>query len=237
MTAARGLSAVSRGASLTGDLGRALALWRKYRDRTMIRRGAYVANLALVARALRDPRLSRGCVVECGTWRGGMAAGLIGIGGHRRRYAFFDSFEGLPEAQAVDGADAFAWQADTTSPRYFDNCSASYDEFMRLIAATGCPATQVRVVRGFFEETFATISPEPVAVLRLDADWYDSTMAALETFWPHLLPGALVLIDDYYQWVGCRRAVHDFLSRRSATEAIRRTRIGGVAYLVREESS
>jgi hypothetical protein len=62
-------------------------------------------------------------------------------------------------------------------------------------------------------------------------------MAALETFWPHLLPGALVLIDDYYQWVGCRRAVHDFLSRRSATEAIRRTRIGGVAYLVREESS
>ena len=60
-----------------------------------------------------------------------------------------------------------------------------------------------------------------IAVLRLDGDWYGSTMTCLEHLFDKVLPGGIVLMDDYYAWEGCSKAVHDFLSARSATEQIR----------------
>jgi O-methyltransferase len=71
-----------------------------------------------------------------------------------------------------------------------------------------------------------------IAVLRLDGDWYDSTMLCLEHLFPLVVPGGLMLIDDYYTWDGCARAVHDYLSREQAAERIEKTS-GGVAYIVR----
>jgi hypothetical protein len=78
------------------------------------------------------------------------------------------------------------------------------------------------LVKGWFEQTLPLFQPSTqIALLRLDADWYDSTMICLEHLFDHLAPGALLLLDDYYTWDGCSRALHDFLSRRSATERIR----------------
>lgn len=38
--------------------------------------------------------------------------------------------------------------------------------------------------------------PPPIGILRLDGDWYESTMICLKKF--HVLPGGLILIDDYH---------------------------------------
>jgi Macrocin-O-methyltransferase (TylF) len=70
-----------------------------------------------------------------------------------------------------------------------------------------------------------------IAVLRLDGDWYDSTMLCLEHLFPLVVPGGLMLIDDYYTWDGCARAVHDYLSREQAAGRIEKTS-GGVTYIV-----
>jgi hypothetical protein len=76
--------------------------------------GEYCANLRLAERFRHLP----GAVVECGTWKGGMIAGLACVFGARRAYYLFDSFEGPPAAKEIDGAAALRWQADTQSPRY-----------------------------------------------------------------------------------------------------------------------
>jgi len=209
-------------------------LWRRNAAITMIPRHAYIGNLFLVRRALRDPALAAGCIVECGTWRGGMAAGLASIGGPARHYHFFDSFAGLPPAGPEDGAYAREAQASRDGRLYFDNNTASLEEFMATLSRVGLPADRLHVHRGFFADTLPGASVPPVAVLRLDADWYDSTMICLETFWPRLLPGGLVLIDDYYSWEGCTKAVHAFLARLRAREPIRQSRFGKVAYIVRD---
>ena len=71
-----------------------------------------------------------------------------------------------------------------------------------------------KLVKGWFENTLPEFDPPaPIAVLRLDGDWYDSTMVALESLFKHLSPDGIVILDDYYAWDGCSRAVHDFLSR------------------------
>ena len=86
---------------------------------------------------------------------------------------------------------------------------------------------------GLFAATFPVATVPPIAILRLDADWYDSTRLCLERFWDGLLSGALVLVDDYYTWEGCRKALHEFLARRNATETVHQSRFGKVAYLIK----
>jgi O-methyltransferase len=223
-----------RGLGLLVRMFRYHAIYRKFRDATLIGRDAYLANLYLVDKHLADPSLRHGCIVECGTWRGGMAAGMALLGGSERSYYFFDSFEGLPPATAGDGSYAREWQQERDGSRYRNNCIATLEEFMQTMAVVGLPRDRLHVIKGFFEHSFPSAPVPPIAVLRLDADWYDSTMLCLETFWRHLLPRALVVIDDYYDWEGCRKAVHAFLAKHGAAEALRQSRFGKIAYLVKE---
>jgi O-methyltransferase len=78
-------------------------VYRKYKELTMIGQNSYIGNLRLAARAREIP----GSIVECGTWRGGMIAGIADVLGGGRRYYLFDSFQGLPPAKEVDGPAAF----------------------------------------------------------------------------------------------------------------------------------
>ncbi len=212
---------------------RCLPLYVKYKRFTMINPVAYIENLALVINALRDPSLKSGAVIECGTWRGGMSAGLVEVAGRQRRYIFFDSFEGLPPAQEVDGDAARSWQADTLSSHYFNNCTASVHEFEGTLALTGAPRDHFEIRKGFFAETLHSFHSPKVAVLRLDGDWYESTMECLDKFWDSVMRDGIIIVDDYYTWEGCSRAVHDFLAKRQARERVNQGPIAGVAYIVK----
>jgi O-methyltransferase len=222
-------------AGLTYPLGmiRGLRLFSKYRNRTMIGPRAYAENLALTATALRNPALNEGAIIECGTWRGGMSAGMIEIAGRHRSYHFFDSFEGLPPAGEHDGQKAKDYQRDTTSPTYYDNCTASLAEFEKTIALTGVSSKNAGIHKGLFQDTLPQFTCPSIAVLRLDADWYESTMVCLEKFWDHILPGGLLLIDDYHVWEGCTRAVHAFLAKRDAVESVKQGPVGRVAFMIK----
>ncbi len=82
-------------------------------------------------------------------------------------------------------------------------------------------ARTYQIIPGWFDETLPCFeASDPIALLRLDGDWYESTMLCLEHLFDRVAVGGVVIIDDYFTWDGCSRAVHDFLSRRSATERI-----------------
>jgi O-methyltransferase len=182
----------------------------------MIPRLSYIDNLMLAQKVLQIP----GCIVECGVWRGGMSAGIATILGVDRHYFLFDSFEGLPPAKEVDGKAAIRWQNNKNADGYYDNCTASPDFAQRAMTLSG--AKNVHLVKGWFNETLPNYKPLfPIALLRLDADWYESTMVCLESLFDRVAPNGLVLLDDYYTWDGCSKALHDFLSRRAACERIR----------------
>jgi O-methyltransferase len=203
----------------------------KYRHATMVRPVAYLANLYLTETALRSLHSPLGAVVECGTWRGGMAAGLIEIGGPHRPYHFFDSFAGLPPPEDEDGEEARRWRSNVTGPRYFNNCTASIDEFISTVRRTNISPDSLHIYPGFFDQTFLHVARFPIAVLRLDADWYRSTTQCLEKFWDWVVTGGTIIIDDYHDWEGCRKAVHEFLSKRRSREEICQTPIGQVVYI------
>ena len=206
--------------------GRTIA--RKYAHFTMIAPGAFVGNLLLVSRARDLP----GCVVECGVWRGGMSAGMAEVLGPDRDYYLFDSFEGLPPAGELDGAGAVQWQRENTAPEYHDNCSAEMSFAQQAMALS--PARRVTLKKGWFADTLPGFEPaQGIAVLRLDGDWYDSTRQCLDALYRQVVPGGVVIIDDYYRWEGCTKAVHDFLSQEKTPDRIRQSKVGGIAYIVR----
>lgn len=209
-------------------------IYARYSDRSMIPFLQFIENLAIVGSRVDLKSPDPAAVVECGTWQGGMAAALIDLCGRQRQYCFFDSFQGLPPAKEVDGRKALVWQSNTSGSDYYDNCRSSIGTLWETIGRTGIASKKVQVVEGFFEDSLPGFASPEIVVLRLDADWYESTLICLRKFWDWVVPGGVILIDDYYAWDGCARAVHDFLSERRATERIRQGPIGGIAYIIKE---
>lgn len=202
------------------------SIYNKYADFTMIHRYEYIDNLSIA----KLTKALNGDVVECGVWRGGMSAGMAEVIGNNHKYYLFDSFEGLPEVKEIDGESAKKWQQDKTSPGYYDNCKAEIDFANKAMTMTG---VNFECVKGWFEHTipgFDRISS--ISLLRLDGDWYDSTIVCLRNFYPKVVENGIILIDDYYAWTGCSRAVHDYLSEIKSKSRIYSSP-AGVAYIVK----
>jgi len=192
----------------------------------MINEDTFCNNLSLAAMVQHVS----GCVIECGVWRGGMSAGLCFVLGADRKYFLFDSIQGLPPAQPVDGPAAIRYQQDRDSPYYYDNCAAP-TEFARQ-AMELARAKSFKLMPGWFSETLLGFEPpEPIALLRLDGDCFEPTIVCMKHLFDFVAPNVIIILDDYYTLDGCSRALHDFLSERKATERIRSYK-SSVCYLL-----
>ena len=196
------------------SLGEYARLYERYRDFTMIPREHFILNLELIQAYSHIT----GTFVECGVWRGGMSAATAEVLGGNRRLHLFDSFEGLPPAKPIDGSEAVAWQQDTQSPGYYDNCTA--DEHFAIDAMRRAHHDNYQLHKGWFDQTTRNSLQQPIAILRLDGDWYDSILVCLENLFPLVTEGGIVILDDYFTWDGCAKAVHDYLSREKSLSRI-----------------
>ena len=181
----------------------------------MIPESTFVKNLNLC----NSFKNIKGNIIECGVWRGGMIAAIAELLGNERTYYLFDSFEGLPKAQEIDGEAAIIWQNDKEAPMYYDNCKAEvhYAENAMKLASI----KNYQTVQGWFSETLPKFNAsEEIAILRLDGDWYDSITQCLNYLYPLVAKGGLIIVDDYYLWDGCSRAVHDYLSSHNIPDRI-----------------
>jgi len=157
-----------------------------------------------------------GDLIETGVWRGGvtifMRACLKHAGVEDRTVWVADSFAGLPEpAGAADG-----W--DLSSKRFL---SVSLEQVQDNFRRFGLLDEQVRFLKGWFHETLPPAPISRLALLRLDGDLYHSTWDTLDALYDRVSPGGFVIVDDYFSWPSCRRAVTDFLDRRKLNVDIR----------------
>ena len=74
------------------------------------------------------------------------------------------------------------------------------------------PFSLFRFIQGKVEDTLKTNIPEKIALLRLDTDWYESTRMEMETLFPKLVKGGVLVIDDYGHWQGARKAIDEYLA-------------------------
>jgi len=129
----------------------------------------------------------------------------------------FDTFEGMPRPDDADvdfsGQRAVGeYLAQRTEGGGSTWCAATQDEVRTNLARTGCAAERVKLVPGRVEETIPGQGPERIALLRLDTDWYSSTLHELVHLYPRLSTGGVLVIDDYGHWAGARRAVDEYFA-------------------------
>lgn len=219
------------GLYLTLQRRRYRSVYEKFKDHTMVPQKLFATNLDLCRQYADIP----GAIVECGTWKGGMIGAIAYTLGKDREYALFDSFEGLPPAREIDGPHAIRWQSNKDGPYYYDNCRASEQSAREAMELSG--ARNFSINKGWFADTLAEARFDSgIAILRMDADWYDPTTEVLNHLFPKVNRGGVIIVDDYYTWDGCSRAVHDYLSAHRRTERIY-TSGAGVCYLVKKSPS
>jgi O-methyltransferase len=183
-----------------------------------------------------------GAIVECGVWRGGsmMAAALTlqQLDAADRPLYLYDTFTGMTEPGAADvmlhsEIDAAQLLAETEVGDGANVwCVSPLSEVQAAIASTGYPDELCRFVPGPVEETLPSQLPDrPIALLRLDTDWYESTRHELEHLVPLMSPGAVLIIDDYWHWGGCRKAVDEYLERTGLPILLTRVDITAVGVM------
>ncbi len=179
-----------------------------------------IASACAAARYVAGRRIA-GAIVECGVWRGGssiaMLRTLLEAGDTSREVYLYDTYEGMSEPTELDrtfrGVSAAKLMSGNSRAAQDVRCIATLEDVTANVAAVGYPAELVKFVRGKVEDTIPVTAPESIAILRLDTDWYESTRHELEHLYPRLVPGGVLIIDDYGHWQGARRAVDEYLAR------------------------
>ncbi len=161
-----------------------------------------------------------GAMVECGTCNGGSGAILASVASRSGRDVWlFDSFEGLPDPIAADGVEAVGWTGA---------CLGSESSVKEVLFKVGARHDGVKIVKGWFADTLHASPTGTIALLHLDGDWYESTMASLDALYDRIAPNGYLVVDDYGHWQGCRRAIDEFFARRGLTPEILRSDYTGV---------
>lgn len=169
-----------------------------------------------------DQRLP-GDFVECGVWKGGssMIIGLTlkNLGVTDRRIYMYDTYEGMSEPSEKD-KDIFgnpagellnrSEKSDTSENIW---CYSTLEEVKGNMQRTGYPMENIVLVKGKVEDTIPGTLPATIALLRLDTDWYDSTLHELKHLYPLLSKKGVLIIDDYGHWEGARKAVDEYFAQ------------------------
>lgn len=69
---------------------------------------------------------------------------------------------------------------------------------------------QIFLIKGLLQDTMHP--NEAVAFAHIDVDWYEPVKVSLERIFPHLVTGGSMILDDYHDWGGCRKATDEYLA-------------------------
>jgi len=179
-----------------------------------------------------------GDFVECGVWKGG-AVGMMALanlkhGSYQRKLHLFDSFDDICEPiPEIDGNQAlkdieqlmgssnnsYSGQVQPITGIYNSKGGHGTIEECRslLVDKIGYDPNKIQYYKGWFQKTMEIYSLriEKISILRLDADWYESTKICLEHLYEKVVPGGFVIIDDYGRYDGCRLAVDEYISKHN----------------------
>lgn len=131
-----------------------------------------------------------GDYVECGVSTGITSRAVVeycSFGNSEKSFYLVDTFSGIPMSQASDEEKALS--ESKNERHYFDSFSLVQRNFIEY--------SNVYPVRGTVPDILGALPVEQVAFLHIDMNIAYPEVAALEHFWPLMVPGGIVILDDY----------------------------------------
>lgn len=156
-----------------------------------------------------------GEIVECGVFKGAslvrfaMMRELFG-GAHSKRIVGFDIFGKFPDTEFADDVDFRQRFVDAAGDESID-----IDQLRSVLNHKGVDRN-IEFVAGDINETVpAYVATHPelrISLLNLDTDIYEPAVTVLEHLWPLVVPGGVLILDDYGTFPGETRAVDDYFA-------------------------
>ncbi|MDP3883007.1 MAG: TylF/MycF/NovP-related O-methyltransferase [Candidatus Staskawiczbacteria bacterium] len=179
-------------------------------------------NVYELAKTAIDNKIE-GDFAECGVWKGGSTAVMGFLAqkeGKNRKTWLFDSFEGLPEPTEKDGFLAKSYSGDKNSGKLesINKCVGLLEDVEKIFfEILKLKKENIIIEKGWFQDVLPDAKKKmgKIAVLRLDGDWYESTKCCLENLYDNVTIGGYIIIDDYGDWEGAKKALDIFFIERN----------------------
>lgn len=148
----------------------------------------------------------KGSFAQVGVYKGGSAKLISFVKDKEKKFYLFDTFEGLPQHDS---------KIDTYEKGKFGDGS---EEFVKNLFKN---CQNIKIVKGLFPETSNQIpKDEKFSFVYVDVDLYKSNYDSINFFYDKLVPGGVMIFDDY-GFVNCKgieRSIKDFLKSKNAKE-------------------
>ena len=182
----------------------------------LVRRWILIKSLHYINKKKID-----GDIVECGIWRGGNLFLAKKVqekyyGNIKRSLYGYDTFEGMPQPSEHDGLKANQVYTEFKNKQE-PWTKASLEDVLSSSRKLFSNTDDFIFIKGKVENTLIEKSnlPEKISLLRLDTDFYESTKVELDILYPLLSTKGVLIIDDYGDFPGCRKAVDEYFSDKN----------------------
>jgi hypothetical protein len=169
-----------------------------------------------------------GIFIEAGCALGGSAILIATTKKTERPFFVYDVFGMIPLPTKEDSQDVHdryrtiveGKSAGIEGDKYYGYQENLYDLVQSNLNTFGvnCKERSVTLVKGLVQDTMKI--DQPIAFAHVDVDWYEPVMVCLRRVFPHLVIGGCIVLDDYDDWGGCRRAADEYLREVSGQYAL-----------------
>jgi asparagine synthase (glutamine-hydrolysing) len=175
-------------------------------------------SLATTCQNLEKRKLN-GLFLEAGCALGGSSILMASIKSDQRPLLIYDVFGMIPPPTDQDTQDVHeryktiseGKSTGIDGDRYYGYEENLYEIVLSNFRAfdIDCEQKNVQLIKGLVQETMRI--DQPVALAHIDVDWYEPVMTCLTRIFPHLIVGGSIILDDYHDWGGCRKATDEYL--------------------------
>jgi asparagine synthase (glutamine-hydrolysing) len=177
-----------------------------------------LTSLVTTVRTLEENRVP-GIFLETGCALGGSAILIASLKSPGRPFLIYDVFEMIPPPSSEDTPDVHqryraiveGKSQGIGGDQYYGYMEDLYGIVQSNLKDFGidCQGRTVTLIKGRIEDTM--IIDQPVALAHVDVDWYQPVLTSLQRVSPNLVVGGSIILDDYHDWDGCRKAADEFL--------------------------
>lgn len=174
-----------------------------------------------------------GAIIETGCALGGSSIALASVKNKQRKLFIYDAFGMIPPPSKEDEQDVHErYQVISTGQSsgisgetYYGYIDNLYDKVVNNFFSFGIDIVEnnIHLVKGFYEDTLKV--DFPVALAHIDCDWFDSVWISLQRIEPYLVSGGTLIIDDYYAYSGCKKAVDKYFQDKKYFKFVDKSRL------------
>ena len=137
-----------------------------------------------------------------------------------RKIYLYDTYRGMPRPTEED---IFTYTGEAAIDMYEKKKNGEYSnwrvctlkEVKKNMFSTKYPKENLIFTEGKVQDTVPGTFSDSLALLSLDTDWYESTLHELNHFFPLLVNGGVIQIDDYGYLTGQKKAVDEYIRKNN----------------------